>query len=64
METPKLKLVPAKAGCDGCWYFENDIACPAEHKSYRFLDTDKCSLTGEDETAVAGIFVEDKDDVY
>lgn len=33
MAEPKLKLVPAKCGCDGC-YFADRIDCPGDEEKH------------------------------
>lgn len=49
MEEPKLKLVPAKCGCDGCYYADKDD-CPGDGSK----DFAACSVDGAQK-----IFVED-----
>ena len=41
MAEPKLKLVPAKCGCEGCFY-EHEDKCPGDEEK----DFAKCSENG------------------
>lgn len=50
MAEPKLKLVPAKCGCEGC-FFEDETTCPGDEEK----DFAKCSENGAQK-----IFVKDE----
>lgn len=56
MAEPKLKLVPAKCGCDGCYYEDKDN-CPGYEKVEGPHKFEACTENGAQK-----IFVKDEGD--